>query len=91
MDAKTRKNLISAASKFKPIFSIGKSGITEILITEIGKALSARELVKIEINKNSLIELKTAAEEISAKTSSEIVRVIGRKIVIYRKKEKNDE
>ncbi|MBN1619884.1 YhbY family RNA-binding protein [candidate division WOR-3 bacterium] len=91
MDNKYRKKLISAASKIKPVFRVGKSGITEIFISEIDKALSARELIKIEVNRNSLLDPDSAAEELAKKSRSEIVLVAGRKVVLFRKNEDKDE
>ncbi len=91
MDNKFRKELISAASKIKPVFRVGKSGITDIFIREIDKALSARELIKIDVNRNSQLDPDIAAKEIAQKTSAEIVLVSGRKVTLFRKREDDDE
>lgn len=91
METKKRKELIATASKLKPLFNIGKSGLTGIIIEEIGKALNARGIVKIEVNKNSFLDAKKVAEELSLALNSEIVLVMGKKIVLYRENQQPDE
>ncbi|MBN1150661.1 YhbY family RNA-binding protein [candidate division WOR-3 bacterium] len=91
METKKRKELIADASKLKPLFNIGKSGLSRVFIEEIDKALGAREIIKIEVNRNSFLEAKNVAEELSTATGSEIVLVIGRKIILYRENQERDE
>ena len=73
-----------------PIFQIGKSSVTPELTAAIAEALEARELIKITVLKNCLDDGRSIAEVLAERTRSEVVQVIGKKIVLYKegKKEK---
>ncbi len=66
------------------ILNIGKDSLTEEFISAAEEALEARELIKISVLKNCDDDLRAIAEAIAEHTDSEVVQVIGRKIVLYR-------
>ena len=70
--------------KMEPIIQIGKSSLTPELTKAVEEALAARELIKISVLKNCADDPRELAEIISERTRSEIVQVIGKKIVLYR-------
>ena len=63
---------------------IGKSSLTPEFTQSVNEALEARELVKISVLKNCLDDPREMASMIAERTKSEVVQVIGRKIVFYR-------
>ena len=67
-----------------PIFQVGKSSMTPGLTEAISEALEARELVKISVLKNCADDSRELAEIIAERTRSQVVQVIGKKIVLYR-------
>ena len=56
----------------------------------VDEALAARELIKISVLQNCLEDPKEMAQVLAERTHSQVVQVIGKKIVLYRegKKEK---
>ena len=68
----------------EPIFQVGKSSMTPGLTEAISEALAARELIKISVLKNCADDPRELAEIIAERTRSQIVQVIGKKIVLYR-------
>lgn len=84
MTTKQRAYLKSLAMKIDPIFQIGKSSMTPGLTKAISEALEARELIKISVLNNCGDDPRELANIISERTHSEIVQVIGKKIVLYR-------
>lgn len=84
MTSKQRAYLKGLAMKIDPIFQIGKSSITPEMTTAIDQALEARELIKIHVLKNCFDEPKALAELLAERTRSQVVQVIGKKIVLYR-------
>ena len=84
MTSKQRAWLISLASKEKTILQIGKNGITPELTTNADEALTARELIKIGIQQNCMEDYREMASVLAERTQSEVVQLIGRKIVLYR-------
>lgn len=91
MTSKQRAYLKGLAMTIDPIFQIGKSSLTPEITTAIGEALDARELIKITVLKNCLDDGKSIAEVLAERTHSQVVQVIGRRIVLYKpaKEEKN--
>lgn len=67
-----------------PIFQIGKSSLTPENTAAIDEALAARELIKIHVLQNCLDDPKALAQMAAERTHSEVVQVIGKKIVLYR-------
>lgn len=84
MTSKQRSYLKGLAMNLDPIFQIGKSSLTPEVTQAVSEALEARELVKITVLKNCLDDGRSIAEVLSERTHSEVVQVIGRKIVLYR-------
>ncbi|MCR5202392.1 MAG: YhbY family RNA-binding protein [Lachnospiraceae bacterium] len=84
MTSKERAELRSKAQTIQPIYSIGKEGITPTLTDGVRDAIHARELIKINVLKNCDIPVVELANTLAERTSSAVVQVIGRKIVLYK-------
>ncbi len=84
MTTKQRAYLKSLAMTIDPIYQIGKSALTPEITQGVADALEARELIKINVLKSCGDDPKDLAQIISERTHSEIVQVIGKKIVLYR-------
>lgn len=89
MTTKQRSKLRSMAQTVEPIGQIGKGGISDNMIEGLSAALEARELVKITVLKNSDDGAGDLACELAERLNAEVVCTIGRKIVLYRRSEKN--
>ena len=84
MTSKQRAHLKSLASVIDPILQIGKSSLTPEYIEAVREAFNTRELIKINVLKNCLDDPKEMAQIIADRTASQVVQVIGRKIVLYK-------
>lgn len=84
MTSKERSYLKGLAMKMDPIFQIGKSSLTPEVTAAVSEALEARELIKITVLKNCLDDGSSIADVLAERTHSQVVQVIGRKIVLYR-------
>jgi RNA-binding protein len=84
LKGKQRSYLKSLANNIEPILQIGKNGLTEDVLKSIDEALEARELIKINLLNNSLLDTKETALEICEELGAEYVQSLGNKIVIYR-------
>lgn len=89
MTSKQRAYLRSLAMTIDPIFQIGKSGTSENQIKQLNDALEARELIKITVLETAPVEIKELGQSIADATNSTLVQIIGSKITLYRKKQKN--
>jgi RNA-binding protein len=84
MTSKQRAHLKSLASVIDPILQIGKSSLTPEYIEAVREAFNTRELIKINVLKNCLDDPREMAQIIADRTGSQVVQVIGRKIVLYK-------
>lgn len=89
MTSKQRAYLGSLASTITPIFQIGKASLTPEIIEALDAALEKRELIKVSVLKNCLDDPNEIAEMIASRTHSTVVKVIGKKMIFFRKAKKN--
>ena len=89
MTSKQRAYLKSLASTLDPLFQIGKGSVTPEVIEAISEAFNNRELLKIAVLKNCMDDPRAIAEVIAERTRSQVVHVIGKKIVLYKENKDN--
>ena len=84
LTSKQRAQLRGMAATMDTILHVGKDGISENLIRTISDALEARELIKLHMLKNCFEDCNAVAQTLAERTRSQVVQVIGKKIVLYR-------
>ena len=84
MTSKQRAYLKGLTMTMDPILQLGKGGLTPENTAAVEEALAARELIKISVLQNCLEDPRQMAEVLAERTRSQIVQVIGKKIVLYR-------
>ena len=84
MTTKQRAYLKGLAMNLEPIIQIGKSNVTPELTAAVSEALEARELIKISVLQNCMDDPRELAALLAERTRSQVVQVIGKKIVLYR-------
>lgn len=89
MTSKQRAYLRSQANQLEAIFQIGKTGLSENLLTQLSDALEARELIKISVLETAPDTAKSLAIEIADSIDTEVIQVIGNKITLFRQKKEN--
>ena len=88
LTSKERAELRSQATTLDTTMMVGKSGITDALISEADNQLTARELVKGKVLEGAFLSPREASDAICEATGADGVAVIGTKCVIYRFSEK---
>ena len=85
MTTKQRAALRSMGAVMEPVLHIGKEGITPTVIKQCWDALEARELIKVQVQRNAPYgQTREACDEMCEKVHAEPVQVIGNRFVIYR-------
>lgn len=84
MTSKQRAYLKSLASNLNPVFQIGKASLTPEVTEAVDECFNNNELIKVAVLKNCLDDPKAIAEAVADRTHSQVVQVIGRKIVLYK-------
>ena len=73
----------SLAVNIRPIVQIGKSGLSNEILTSIRHAADARELIKVNILQNSDETAKDVAAMID-EMGLNVVQIIGRNVVVFK-------
>lgn len=67
-----------------PMFQIGKASVTPENVEAISEVFNTHELVKIAVLKNCIDDPNEIANTVAERTHSQVVQVIGKKIVLYK-------
>lgn len=89
MTSKRRAYLKGCAMTLDTILHIGKSGVTPEITQSVQEALEARELIKLNVLKNCMYNIREIAETIADRTHSEVIQIIGRKIILFKEAKEN--
>ncbi len=85
MTSKERAALRSQANSLEALFQVGKGGISDTLIKQTDDALTARELIKLKVLRETCPNTpREVAEELAQATNSQVVGVIGGVMILYR-------
>ena len=88
--SKQRSHLRSLASTLKPIAQVGKEGISDNLVAGLSDALESHELIKVNLLPTAGEDGDNLALNLADLLGAEVVTVIGRKAVLYRRSKKKD-
>ena len=89
LTSKQRAYLRKISATIDPIFQVGKSSVTPEIVNAIAECFNTHELIKLSVLKNCFDDPREIANVIAERTHSQVVQVIGKKIVLY-KPDKDD-
>ena len=85
MTSKERAALRAQANSLEPLFQVGKGGVNDALIVQTLDAFRSRELLKLKVLLETAPKApREIAEEIAAKTQSEVVQVVGGSLIFFK-------
>jgi RNA-binding protein len=84
LSSKERAELRAEAHHLSAAVHVGHQGITPMLVQALDDALRTRELVKVQLSKNSDEPPKAVADRLGKEVGADIVQVIGRTATFYR-------
>ena len=88
LTSKQRAYLRGLANGLDPILHMGKGGLSDAMIRQADDALTARELLKGKALETAPISAIDTAQAIAEAVGAEVVQVVGRTFVLYRRNEK---
>lgn len=89
LNNKQKKQLKSLANTLDAKYQIGKQEVTDTILDVLDKALTAHELIKVDILKSINTSVNEIALDIAVKLHAEIVQVLGHKVTLYRENKEN--
>ena len=91
LTSKQRAEFRAQANSLETTLMVGKDGVTENVVAEADKLLTARELVKGKVLESALMSAREVSDAICEATGADGVACVGNKFVIYRFSEKCQE
>jgi RNA-binding protein len=88
LTSKQRAELRAQANALETTLMVGKEGVTDTVIQEADRLLTARELVKGKVLEAAMMTPREVSDALCEATGADGVAVIGTKFVIYRFSEK---
>lgn len=85
--SKQRAELRSKANELETTLLVGKEGVTDALIEELGRQLEARELVKGKVLETALLTAREASDQLCEALHAEGIQCVGNKFVVWRRSE----
>ncbi len=91
LTSKERAEFRAQANTLETTLMVGKDGVTEAVIAEADKLLTARELVKGKVLESALMSAREVSDAICEATGADGISCVGSKFVIWRYSEKCQE
>ena len=88
LTSKQRSELRAQANDLETTLMVGKEGVTDAVVAEADRLLTARELVKGKVLETALMTAREVSDAICEATGADGVSCVGSKFVIYRFSEK---
>lgn len=86
-----RLALRAAAHHLDPVVLLGANGLTEAVLKEIDRELTAHELIKVRVPTDDREEREAIFLEIAQKLGAARVQMIGKLLVLWRPSEEKEE
>ncbi|MGD9095056.1 MAG: ribosome assembly RNA-binding protein YhbY [Chromatiales bacterium] len=87
LTAAQKRHLRSRAHHLKPVVMVGQHGLNDNILTEVGIALDAHELIKVKIAAGR-DERAAITRAILENSGAELVQTIGQMSVLFRRNRK---
>ena len=89
LNSKQRAYLRAMANSIDTVVMVGKGDLDEQVFKTADEAITARELIKGKVLEASSLTSREAADQIAESIGADVVQVIGRKFVLYKKNKKD--
>ena len=88
LTARERAHLKARAHALEPVVQAGSSGVTDALVAEVDRALTAHELIKVKVNAVDRAERFAIGDEICTRTDAAAVHRVGKVVILWRPRPK---
>ena len=84
LTARERASLKARAHALEPVVQSGSAGLTDKLVAEVDRALTAHELIKVKVNADDRADRVAIGEEICSRTGAAAVHRVGKILILWR-------
>lgn len=90
LKGKQKRYLCSQAHGMRPLFQVGKEGLTANWLKQVEDAIEKRELLKINVLQNAIVEDEEVIEYIEDNSQIQVVQKIGHVLVLFKQADKRE-
>jgi RNA-binding protein len=84
LTARERAHLKARAHALEPVVQTGSAGVTDTLVAEVDRALTAHELIKVKVAVDDRDGRIGVGDEIAARTAATVVHRVGKVVILWR-------
>lgn len=84
LTARERAHLKARAHALEPVVQTGSAGVTDKLVAEVDRALTAHELIKVKVGTDDRADRVAIGDEICARTGATAVHRVGKVLILWR-------
>jgi RNA-binding protein len=84
LTAKERAHLKARAHALEPVVQTGGAGITDAVVKEVDRALTAHELLKVRVGADDREERIAMGDDLCARTGAAVVDRVGKVLILWR-------
>lgn len=84
LTTRERANLKARAHALEPRVQVGGAGVTDALVAEVDRALTAHELIKVKIATDDREARVAMGDDIAARTNAAVVHRVGKVVILWR-------
>jgi RNA-binding protein len=84
LTTRERNSLKSRAHALEPKVHVGSAGVTDPLVAEVERALTAHELIKVKVASGDREARVAMGDDIAARTGAAVVHRVGKIVILWR-------
>lgn len=86
LSGKQRRHLRGLGHELRAIVQIGRGGLDDGLVAAVDRALMDHELIKVKVGEaaRETDDSEEIADQLAARTQSEVAQVLGNTVLLYR-------
>jgi RNA-binding protein len=84
LTSRDRARLKAQAHALEPVVQIGAAGVTDAVVKEVDRALTAHELLKVRIGTDDRAERVALGDDLCARTDAAAVHRVGKVLILFR-------
>ena len=84
LTSRERTSLKARAHALEPRVQVGGAGVTDRLVTEVDRALTAHELIKVKIATDDRAARVASGDELAERTGAAVVHRVGKVLILWR-------
>ncbi|MBA2306364.1 MAG: ribosome assembly RNA-binding protein YhbY [Acidobacteria bacterium] len=89
MTTRERAHLRGRAHALEPVVHAGSFGVTDAVVAEVDRALTAHELIKVKVGVDDRAERVAIGGEICARTGATAIHRVGKVLILWRPRPEN--